>query len=189
MNFVGSPVATVALRLRELLEQQPLHLLAHGGHPVGDLRRRLVRVAQLKHLRVVVETVVDACPAHQNYSPVPAGYSSSHRMPGLLRRFGLRWTLQPASLAWATMRATHSNGGANAGTTPSGCLVSVCAPMTTQSNIDRSVNSSGSRSGSRDSHLTATPSICRKAFSAIRTRFCSSTVVPTHAPGGIWSPM
>ena len=38
-------------------------------------------------------------------------------------RFGFRYTGTPASSAWATIRATHLNGGANAATGPSGCSV------------------------------------------------------------------
>src|SRR3954463_10019340 len=56
--------------------------------------------------------------------------------------------------------------------------------MTTQSNMLRSLNFNGSSRGSSESHLTFTPLIFRKAFSAMLTRRCVSTDVPTQALGG-----
>src|SRR5215510_4936547 len=47
----------------------------------------------------------------------------------------------------------------------------------------RDVNVSRWRNGSHDNHFTGA-SIFRKAFSAISTRYCSSTVVPTQAFSG-----
>ena len=65
-----------------------------------------------------------------------------------------------------------------------GCTVAVWLPMTIQSNIERSENLSGASSGSSESHFTRTPSISRNASSANRTRFCSSTDVPSQALSG-----
>src|SRR6266702_8004981 len=47
------------------------------------------------------------------------------------------------------------------------------------------LNVSRSRNGYQESHLTD-PSTLRKARSAISTRYCSSTVVPTQAFSGQW---
>jgi hypothetical protein len=48
------------------------------------------------------------------------------------------------------------------------------------SNISREEKVSRSRKGSQESHFTGVLTV-RKAFSAIATRYCSSTVVPTQA--------
>src|SRR5438034_3929076 len=89
------------------------------GDPVGGL----------------MQPVGDGGPGWCGHAEPHSGYSSRNRMPGLARRFGLWWTLQPAASAWSVSRPTHSMGGVNAGTTPVGWTVCVCAPMTTQSNI------------------------------------------------------
>jgi len=79
----------------------------------------------------------------QTYKGDTPGYSSSICMPGELpsvlpSKFGLWCTLHPAVSACSVILDTQVNGGANDSTLPSGWYVAVCAPMTTQSNIDRS---------------------------------------------------
>src|SRR4029453_13533852 len=49
----------------------------------------------------------------------------------------------------------------------------------------RELNVKRSRNGSQESHLTDASTL-RNAFSAISTRYCASTVVPTHAFSGHW---
>ena len=102
-------------------------------------------------------------------------------MPGFLpltaaSRFGFMWTLQPASFACMTMRATHSNGGANAVYDPAALAIRLASLRLRADHHPiehrRSLKRSSSNIGSSDSHLTAAPSIRRAAFSAMRTIFC-----------------
>lgn len=98
-------------------------------------------------------------------------------------KFGLKYTAHPAFRAAPTKSSTHAHSGCLAGS----LVLRLCAPTMTQSNIDKSSNTSRSRSGSQLRNLTWASTFL-KVLIAASTLAWQSTVVPTQQFSGQGTP-